>query len=59
MTGNDDFEYYSRRAEAERELSRTSRDPATAQIHAKLAERYERLMKEQGRARPTLRIVTP
>lgn len=59
MNDTSDFEYFARRAQAERALSRDSRDPATAEIHAKLAERYERLMNAERAPRPTLRIVTP
>ena len=59
MNDSSDYDYYAKRAEAERQLSADAADPVTAAIHVKLAERYERLMGEEGRDRPTLRIVTP
>ena len=59
-TMQDDFDYYLNRAATERELSAAASDPTAALIHAKLAERYERLAShERNDSRPTLHIVTP
>ena len=38
-----DQEYYASRASVERELSQTASDPVVAEVHAQLAEGYERL----------------
>lgn len=58
MSDEDDLAYFRARAVAERELSANASDPAAAAIHAKLAERYERLASEPRPPRPTLHIVT-
>jgi len=52
-----DFEYFTARGKAERELSKASTEPIVAAIHARMAECYERLASEAGPPRPSLRII--
>jgi len=58
MTRQSDRKYYAARAEVERALSLAAIDPLVADIHAKLAEGYERLTTLHSGADPFLRIVT-
>jgi len=58
MIERSDYEYFCFRARAERQLSFESTDEVTAAIHNKLAERYERLMRQEATPRPLLRIVS-
>jgi hypothetical protein len=58
MSNQSDLDYYASRARAERELSVNATDPAVATIHAKLADRYEKLAGELAAPRAILRIVT-
>lgn len=51
MSGND-ADYFRARAEAERRLASSARNPSAAKIHLELAERYERLVTHGDR--PTL-----
>jgi len=53
-----DREYYAARALLERGLSQTAIDPVVAEIHAKLADGYERLTAMKVGSRPLLQIVT-
>lgn len=59
MIDSDDIDYFNARALAERELSEAATDEAVAQVHLKLAERYERLVARLKSPRPVLHIVTP
>ena len=52
-----DFEYFTARGKAERELSKASTEPIVAAIHARMAECYERLASEAGPPRPSLRTI--
>jgi hypothetical protein len=48
-----DREYYARRAREEREREKAASDRATAQVHAEMAEEYERLLKSaEGDPKP-------
>ena len=58
MTDQDDIDYFRGRARAERELADSADDSAAALIHAKLAERYERIVARENAPRPILHIVT-
>lgn len=58
MTRQSDREYYAGRASAERELSQTAIDPVVAEIHARLADGYERLTAIRSGSRPVLHLVT-
>ena len=40
-----DKEYYARRAREEREREKVATDRATAQVHAEMAEEYERMLR--------------
>ena len=57
MMNESDFEYFTARGKAERQLSHASKDPIVAAIHAKMAECYEKFAREEGATRPTLRII--
>jgi hypothetical protein len=57
MMSESDFEYFTARGKAERELSKASTEPIVAAIHARMAECYERLASEAGPPRPSLRII--
>lgn len=59
MVDEADIDYFAARAVAERELSEDASNEVAAQVHRKLAERYERLAAREGTARPTLHIVAP
>jgi hypothetical protein len=54
---NQDAAYYLARAAAERVLSQNATNPAAAQVHANLAERYDRLARRSEDGRPVLHIV--
>ena len=58
MIRQGDREYYAARAAVERELSQTAPHPLAAEVHAKLAEGYERLTAVKPGSRPELRLVT-
>ena len=53
MSGND-TEYFRNRAVAERTMVASANDPAAAEIHNQLAERYETLVRKAER--PTLHL---
>ena len=53
-----DREYYTSRAEVEREMSETTADPVVAAVHAELAAGYERLTAKRSGKPPALYIVT-
>ncbi len=57
MSRQSDRDYYSARASVERELSQKTSDPVVADVHAKLAEGYERLTVLRSGARPILQVV--
>ena len=58
VSASTDQQYFAGRALEEREKSRRATDSAAAAIHAKLADRYERLAAGEGAPRPALRITT-
>jgi hypothetical protein len=57
MTDQSDLDYFAARGKAERELSKASTEPIVAAIHARMAECYERLAREAGPPRPSLRTI--
>ena len=57
MMNESDFEYFTARGKAERQLSDASTDPTVAAIHVKMAECYEKLARDAGATRPTLRVI--
>ena len=59
MSAENDFEYFTARAIAERAASEAAVDENSREIHALLAAKYERLANRLREPRHTLNVVSP
>jgi hypothetical protein len=57
MTDQSDLDYFAARGKAERELSKASTEPIVGATHRMMALCNERLAREAGPPRPSLRTI--